>query len=100
MVTVSWPSSVADYAEVWRILDLSGLTGSVRLSRNYTKAGFVYLNGNPVLNLKQTVKVGSKFTLELRFPNGRIKSREIMLVSTWNHTGRRSIEPETRNYNG
>lgn len=85
------------YAEVWRVLDLSGLTNSVRESRNYTKAGFVYKDGVRVSSLKDRVQLGSTFTLELRFPNGRTKSKEITLVVTNRLIGRtpRQTEPGT-----
>lgn len=82
MVTeIGWPTLQKQVnAQVWRVLDLSGLTRSTRESRNYTKSGFVYLDGNRITSLKQTVSIGDPFTLELRFPNGRTKSLEIMLV--------------------
>ncbi len=77
---VQWPSAIATHAEVWRILDLSGMTKSVRESKNFTRAGFTFVNGNMVKTLKKQVKLGDPFTLELRFPNGVIKSQYIMLV--------------------
>ena len=81
MIQIGWPTQKKQVnAQVWRVLDLSGLTRSTRESKNYTKAGFVYLNGNLMTSLKQTVSIGDPFTLELRFPNGRTKSSEIMLV--------------------
>ncbi len=80
-VRVQWPSVVALKAQIWRLLDLSGLTKSVRESRNFTRAGFVFLNGNQVLGLKETVSIGNTFTLELRFPNKRVKSMDITLVN-------------------
>lgn len=80
---VGWQTQSQDrLAHVWRVLDLCGLTNSVRDSRNYTKSGFVYLNGVRVSSMKERVELGSTFTLELRFPNGRIKSKEITLVAT------------------
>jgi hypothetical protein len=79
MLYVNWPSAVATEAEVWRVLDLSGMTRSVRESRNFTLAGFVYLNGNKVSGLKDKVYVGAVFTLELRFPDGFTKSQKIFL---------------------
>lgn len=63
-------------------MDLSGMTNSVRQSRNVVKAGYVFVNGNNVHGLRDTVKVGSKFSLEIRYPNGKIQSRMIMLVNT------------------
>ena len=62
------------------MLDLSGMTRSPRASRNYTKQGYTYLNGACVRSLKETVLIGAPFTLELRFPNGIIRTEEIMLV--------------------
>lgn len=80
MTKVQWPSRVAKRAEVWRVLDLAGFTSSVRQSRNYTRAGFVFVDGNRVHGLKDTVAIGKEFTLELRFPVGPPKSAVIMLV--------------------
>lgn len=76
---VNWPSVVATEAQVWRVLDLSGLTRNPRESSNFTRAGYVYLNGNLVSGLKDTVKIGEPFMLELRFPNGVRKVRQIFL---------------------
>lgn len=81
MIKIGWPTLKKQVnAQVWRVLDLSGLTRSVRESKNYTKSGFVYLDGNRITSLRHTVSIGDPFTLELRFPNGRTKSLEIMLV--------------------
>lgn len=95
---VQWPSAVAKQAEIWRVLDLSGLTNSVRQSRNFAKAGYVFLNGNQVIGLKLSVEVGNTFTLELRFPNGRIKSKDITLISRpfSRRTERQNSAPEIR----
>lgn len=97
MITVQWPSSVASKAQVWRVLDLSGMTTSVRQSRNFTKAGYVYVNGNRIYGLKAVVSVGEKFTLELRYPNGKIVSKSIMLT-TRNYTrkARNNEKPELK----
>ena len=97
-VVVQWPSVVARQAEIWRILDLSGLTKSVRESRNFTKAGFVFLNGNRVHGLKAAVQVNNTFTLELRFPNKRVKSLDITLVNRpfGRRTARQNSAPELR----
>jgi hypothetical protein len=81
MMMVSWPTlKHRAYVEVWRILDLSGLTRSVRESRNYTKSGFVYLNGINVTSFKETISTGEPFYLELRFPNGRVKGEDITVI--------------------
>ncbi|NJL53696.1 hypothetical protein HC928_00225 [bacterium] len=80
---------------MWRVLDLSGLTSSVRESRNYVRAGYVYLNGQPVYNLKDTVEVGSSFRLEIRFPNGYIEARNIFLSRPTRYRARIN-SPDTR----
>lgn len=80
-IVIEWPSVLAERAEVWRILDLSGMTKSVRESRNFTKAGFVYVDGNLVFSLNKTVEIGSPFTLELRFPRGKSISQELVVVT-------------------
>ena len=81
MIRVAWPTTRMDVkAQVWRVLDLSGLTRSVRESRNFTRAGYVFLDGHRVAGLRDTVSLGKPFQLEIRFPNGRTKSEEIMLV--------------------
>lgn len=79
MLNVGWPSAIATKAEIWRVLDLSGITNSPRESRNFIKAGFVYLNGVRVVSMSETVEVGSQFRLELRFPNSVIKGEDIFL---------------------
>lgn len=80
MLKVVWPSAVATRGEVWRVLDLSGLTKSVRESENFLKAGYVWLDDNHILSLRDTVELGRLFRLEIRFPNGVVRARNIMLV--------------------
>lgn len=81
MIKVGWPTLRKDVAaNVWRVLDLSGLTRSVRDSRNYTRAGYLYINGARVTSLKHTIPLGTKFRIELRFPNGRVQGLDVMLV--------------------
>jgi hypothetical protein len=83
MIKIGWPTQQKQVnAQVWRVLDLSGLTRSTRESKNYTRSGFVFLNDSCITSLRHTVTLGDPFTLELRFPNGRIKGAEIMLVPT------------------
>ena len=83
MIRIGWPTLQKQVnAQVWRVLDLSGLTKSTRESKNYTRSGFVFLNDSRITSLRHTVAIGDPFTLELRFPNGRIKGAEIMLVPT------------------
>lgn len=82
MIRVVWPAPNSDRrAAVWRLLDLSGMTKSVRESRNFTRAGYVFLDEARISSLKDTVELGRKFVLELRFPNGVITSQEMMVVA-------------------
>jgi len=94
MIKIGWPTHRSDISvEVWRLLDLCGLTNSVRSSRNYTKSGYVYVDGNLINNLKHKVPMGSPMLLELRFPNGKIQSEEIMVVA---HTRMSNLTPRLR----
>jgi|SRR5690606_3035285 len=88
MIRVAWPSAIATKAEVWRVLDLSGMTKSVRESRNFVRAGYIWLDGNHVLSLRDTVDVGRVFRLEIRFPNGVVRGENIMLVRPVRHKPR------------
>ena len=84
------------------MLDLSGMTKNVRESRNFTKAGFMFFNGSRIQSLKKAVILGEEFTLELRFPNGVIKSAVIMLVPINRNLQlkQRSNAPRELNYRG
>lgn len=97
MLTVIWPSAIATRAEVWRVLDLSGLTNSVRQSRNYLKSGYVFLDGNPVSTLKDTVEIGKIVRLEIRFPNGVIKACNLILTRPTPYKPRLN-QPDTRHH--
>ena len=97
MLTVLWPSAVASRAEIWRVLDLSGLTKSGRESENFLKAGFVYLNGQRIYTLQETVEVGRLFLLELRFPNGIAHRRHIFLSRPTRYKPRLN-QPDTPYY--
>lgn len=100
MPTVYWPARPSEKnATVWRILDLAGITNSVRLSRNYTRAGFVYLDGTRI-SMRTTVEIGRTFTLELRFPNGKTVTREIALTHRPPLRNPRSNIPTERNRKG
>lgn len=80
MIRVGYPAvRYITQANIWRVLDLSGLTRSVRESRNVLRSGWVFLNNNQVLSKKARVSLGVPFTLEIRFPNGRIRGEEIIL---------------------
>lgn len=101
MITIAWPSLKKTVnAQVWRVLDLSGLTKSVRDSKNYTKAGYVYLNGMNVRSFRETVSTGCPFYLELRFPNGRTKGEDITIVPSSRLSTRtpRQTSPGTNHY--
>lgn len=95
MLTVRWPSAIATRAEVWRVLDLSGMTNSVRQSRNYVRAGFVFLNGEPIRTLKDQMELGRVYRLELRFPNGVVQGQNIFLSRPVLYKPRTN-QPDTR----
>ncbi len=80
MVVVEWPSITAKHADVWRVLDLCGLTRSVRESKRVMQANLVYLNGLMVTSMKEMVAVGKNFRLEIRYPDGKIRSSIIRLI--------------------
>lgn len=80
MLLVTWPSAIATHAEVWRVLDLSGMTNSIRQSRNFVKAGFVFLNGNSISNLRDQMEIGREYRLEIRFPNGIVQGQNVRLT--------------------
>lgn len=94
MLKVVWPSQTATRAEAWRVLDLSGLTNNVRQSRNYTLAGYLYVNNEPVRSLRAQVDLGRKLYFELRFPNGVVHARSLFLVRP-THYKPRLNQPDT-----
>lgn len=69
---------------------MSGMTNSVRESRNFTRAGYTYLDGRRIQSLKATVDMGKVFVLELRFPNGVTKSAELFVFPATRHTAKAS----------
>lgn len=95
VLLVAWPSVVATKAEVWRVLDLSGMTTSVRQSRNFVKAGFVFLDGNPISTLRDQMDLGRNYCLEIRFPNGVTVVRNLRLVKPVRYKARTNA-PDTR----
>jgi hypothetical protein len=81
MRNVPWPTLRKKVdAQIWRILDLSGMTRTVRESNNYLKAGYVYANGVLVTSKKATMPLGHPFFLEIRFPNGRTIGYDLNLI--------------------
>jgi len=97
MLTVAWQSGIATRAEVWRVLDLSGITNSVRESKNFLRAGYVYVDQRQIFTMTETVEVGCKFLLELRFPNGIVKRELIFLVQPSRYKPRINT-PDTPRY--
>ena len=95
MLIVIWPSSVATHAEVWRVLDLSGLANSVRQSMNFIRAGLVFLDNQPIRSFKDKMEVGKDYRLEIRFPNGVVTGHDIRL-SRPTHYKPRLNQPDTR----
>lgn len=101
MRSVPWPTLKKKVnAQVWRVLDLSGLTRTVRESRNYLKSGFVYLNGLQVSSQRETIPLGTPFYLELRFPNGRTFGDDMVLIASNRLINRkpRQTSPGTNHY--
>lgn len=80
MMYITWPSASFSHAEIWRVLDLSGMTKSVRDSRAFVKAGYVYVNNVLVTTLGARVPIGQKFLLEIRFPNGVTKQNVVFIT--------------------
>ncbi len=80
MLVVTWLSSFASAAQTWRVLDLSGITKSVRQSGNFVKAGYVYVEGDRVPDFRHTVPLGVPLSFELRFPNGVIKPYTVKVI--------------------
>jgi len=83
MIIVEWPSMTAASANLWRVLDLSGLTHSVRESRRQIKSGNVYLNGSQVFDssLRQMVPVGTPFNVAIHQIDGSVRAADILLVN-------------------
>ena len=95
VIKVVWPNTnIGIQVQIWRILDLSGMTSSVRESRNFTKAQFIYKDGNLVHGLKDRVNMGVPFILEIRFPNGKVISKEIMVIPGDSITSRKQRQTE------
>lgn len=69
-----WPSSIATHVPIWRLCDLSGLTPSQRHSYIALRAGTVYINNRLVTREREKVKVGDRYTLEIRDSKGKTKS--------------------------
>ncbi len=102
MIVVKWPSVRATHAQVWRVLDLSGMSQSPRQSGDMIKAGWVFLNGHRVASKKSLVEVNSTFTLEIRMPSGRVKT-EVIQLTEQGHSPRtfaRQTGPTTLNRRG
>jgi ribosomal protein S4 len=53
---------------------------STREAKNFTLAGFLYVNGDRITSLKHLVPVGDTVTIELRFPNGVVKTQDFYIT--------------------
>ena len=101
MRLVPWPTVKQKVnAQIWRVLDLSGMTRTVRESNNYLKAGYVYVNGMNVTSKRTTVLLGDPFYLEIRFPNGRTMGYDLTLIPSNRLINRkpRQASPGTNHY--
>jgi len=81
MTTVFWPNHYDTHANIWRILELSGMVTSVRKAHNYMRAGFVSVNGNSYYQIRDRIKIGAMYTFTLTFPNGKVQSMEFFLAN-------------------
>jgi len=75
-----WPSAIPVDAQVWRVLDLAGLTSNVRESKRLALSGGVYVDGNQILTLQATVPMRTVFEIEIRLPGQPVVRRQIFLV--------------------
>jgi len=80
MLYVPWPSRTATHADIYRLLDLSGMCTSIRDSKRYLLARYVYINSELVLRLDAKVEIGKPFFLELRLPNAAPVVRHIFVT--------------------
>jgi hypothetical protein len=96
LLVVEWPSPVAKYANLWRVLDLSGLTPSVRESKRQIMSGNVFLNGNQILSWRQLVPIGTTFHVEIK-STGRSKEADIRLIPMVRPNKPRQAGPRVEN---
>jgi len=98
MTVLRWPSTSATHAEVWRLLDLSGLVQSQREALIAVNSRLVYINDVLVTSLKQRVKLKDTYTLEVRNTH-RTKKVTFLLVNGGDRqsiTGRSFPDKENR----
>lgn len=88
MLIVTWPSTSATHAEIWRLLDLSGMTKSVRQSLNVMKAGHVWVDYVQYRSLRDRIEIGRPYRFEIRWPNGLVTVETIKAVHRVNYKGR------------
>jgi hypothetical protein len=77
---IQWPGFGLNRVEIYRVLDLSGLTSTPRKSNLFIKAGYVFIDGNRVSSIKETMEVGKPVLLSVRLPSGIIKEDTIMVT--------------------
>ena len=62
-------SSTNTHASAWRLLDLSGMTKSVRESSRLVKLGLVTVN-TAKIDLKTQLPIGGTYTVEITYATG------------------------------
>lgn len=77
---IRWPGYGLNRVEIYRVLDLSGLSPNSRKSEIFIRSGYVFVNNDQVLSIKDTIEVGKTVLLSIRFPSGIIKEDNIMVV--------------------
>lgn len=94
MKIVQWPGFDVKFVEVFRVLDLSGISPNIRNSKLWVKSGYVYLDGVKVLSIKDRLEVGRPCTISVRFPSSIIKQEIIMVICRQYYEG----TPQRKNF--
>jgi hypothetical protein len=80
MRIIKWPGYGITHVEIYRVLDLSGLTNNPRQSKLFIKAGYVFMDNNPVFTIKDKMEIGLPSLLSIRFSNNTVKEDIIMVI--------------------
>ncbi len=96
ILTVQWPSLSAQHVELWRVLDLAGITRSPRDSELAVKSGAVFVDGERVTNQKHTISVGRVYRIEVN--QGLRQVRNYVRVVNTSPRGRQVTVPRRIHY--
>lgn len=92
VLTVKWPSLTTKYAEIWRVLDLAGITASPRDSELAIKSGCVFVDGERVTSQRAQLMIGRVYRIEVN--QGLRQTRKYVRVVNASPRGRQV--PTTR----